>query len=86
MLVSGVHSKVLQLYIYFLFQILFPYMLFQNIECSSLFCTLVPCCLAILYMVVCICYFKLPNLSLLPLFPFDNHKFIFYVCESLSGF
>ena len=25
-----------------------------------------------------------PNLSFPPTFPFGNHKFIFYVCESIS--
>ena len=53
MLFSSVHSKVIPFF--FLFQILFPYMLYQNIECNSLFCTLGPYCLAILYMVVCTC-------------------------------
>ena len=26
----------------------------------------------------------MPNLSLPPSFPFDNGKFVFYVCESVS--
>ena len=43
-------------YIYIkLFQILFPYRLLQNIEYSPLCYTVGPCCLSILYIVVCIC-------------------------------
>ena len=30
-------------------------------------------------------YSQTPNLPS-PLFPFDNHKFVFYVCESISVF
>ena len=40
---------------YFLFQILFHYRLSQDIEYSSLCYTGGPCCLSILYLVVCIC-------------------------------
>ena len=59
-----VYSKVIQLciciythtyiYILFLFQILFHYRLLQDIEYSSLCYTVGPCCLSILYVVVCI--------------------------------
>ena len=38
----------------YLFQILFPYRLLQNIEHSSLCCIVGPCCLSILYILVCI--------------------------------
>ena len=38
-----------------LFQILFHYRLLQDIENSSLSYTVGPCCLSILYTVVCIC-------------------------------
>ena len=38
-----------------LFSILFHYSLLQNIQYSSLCYTVSPCCLSILYMVVCIC-------------------------------
>ena len=37
-----------------LFPILFSYRLLQNIEYSSLCCTVGPCCLSILCLVVCI--------------------------------
>ena len=41
--------------------------------------------ISILYIVVCICQSPLPNLSLPCLaFPFGNHKFVFYVCESVT--
>ena len=54
------YSKVIQLYytymcVYMLFQILFHYRLLQGIEYSSLCCTVSPCCLSILYIVMCIC-------------------------------
>ena len=46
------------------FQILFPYRLLQNIEYSSLWYTVGPCCLSILHITVYICWFQTPNLSL----------------------
>ena len=51
------YSKVIQLYIYIhiLFHILFHYGLSQDIEYSSLCYTVGPCCLSILYIIVCIC-------------------------------
>ena len=56
-LVSGVqHSdSVFYKYIYILFHILFHYALLQCTEYSSLCYTVGPCCLSILYIVVCIC-------------------------------
>ena len=54
------YSKVIQLYIYIyiyihiLFHILFHYGLLQDTEYSSLCYTVGPCCLSILYIVVCI--------------------------------
>ena len=69
--------------LYILFQILFHYRLLQNIEFGSLCYTIGPCWLFILYIIMCIIY-QLPNLSLPSPFPFGNHKFVFYVCESLS--
>ena len=53
-------------------KIIFHYRLLQDIEYSSLCCTVNPCCLSILCVVVCI-----------P-FSFGNHKFVFYVCKSVS--
>ena len=49
-------SRATEIYIYLLFQIIFHYRLLQDIECSSLCHTVGPCCLSILYRVVCICY------------------------------
>ena len=44
-----------------------------------------PCWLSILYIVVNICSSQTPNLSFSPPpFPFGNHKFVFYVCGSIS--
>ena len=74
-----------RIYIIILFSDFFPYRLLQNIEYTSLCYTVGPCCLPILYIVVCICQSQSPNLSLPPpFFPFGNHQFVFYVCESLS--
>ena len=42
-------------YIYILFHIPFHYGLSQDIEYSSLCSTVGPCCLSILYIIVCIC-------------------------------
>ena len=49
------YRKVVQLYIhiYILFHVLFHYGLSQDIEYSSLCHTVGPCCLSILYMIVC---------------------------------
>ena len=57
-LVSGVEQSDSVIYIYFFifyFHILFCYRLLQDIEYSSLWYTVGPCCLSILYTVVCIC-------------------------------
>ena len=43
------------MYIYILFQIFFRYWLLQDIEYSSLCYIAGPCCLSVLYIVVCIC-------------------------------
>ena len=53
----SVVSTVIQLYtpISILFQILFYYRLLQNIEYSSLYCAVGPCCLSIICIVVYIC-------------------------------
>ena len=53
--ISGVQQSdsVIYTYIYF-FQILSPCRLLQNIELSSLYDTLGPCWLSMLYIVVCI--------------------------------
>ena len=67
-------------YIYILFQILFPYRLLQNTECSSLCHTVGPCGF-LLYVVV---LFPKPNYPPTQPFPFGSHKFAFCVCESAS--
>ena len=56
-LVSGVQQSesVIHICLYILFQILFHYRLLQDIDYSSLCYTVGPCCLPILYIVVCIC-------------------------------
>ena len=59
------------MYIYIFFHIPFPYRSLQNIEYSSLCCTVGPCWLSILYIVVCICESQTPDLSLLP-FPHNQ--------------
>ena len=55
----------------------------QSIEQSSLCYTVGPYQLSILYIVVCICQSQSPNLSLPPL-PCGKHKFVFYICNSVS--
>ena len=58
-------------------------MLLQNIEYRSL-CLYYACWLSILYIIVCTCQSQPPSLFLSPpSLPFDNCKFVLYVCESL---
>ena len=60
-LVSGVQQSIsvihiyIYIYIYILFHILSHYGSLQGMEYSSLCYTAGPCCLSILYIVVCIC-------------------------------
>ena len=54
-LVSGVQQNDSVLYVYILFSDSFHYRLSQDIEYCSLCYTAGPCCLSILYTVVCIC-------------------------------
>ena len=56
-LVSGVQQSdsVIHIHVSILFQILFTFRLLQSIEQSSLCCTVSPCWLSILYIVVCMC-------------------------------
>ena len=49
------YSKVFVIHIYILFDTPFHYGLLQDIEYSSLGYTVGPCCLSILYIIVCIC-------------------------------
>ena len=46
----------------FLFPILFRYRLLRDIDSSSLCYTVDPCCLPDLYIVMCTCQFRTPNL------------------------
>ena len=59
------------------FQILLHYRVLPYFEYSSLCYTVGTCCLSLLYIMVCMCYFQTPNLSLPA---FVNQKFVFYVC------
>ena len=72
------YSKEIQFFIYihvyvyiyiYVFHILFHYRLLQGTEYSSLCYTISPCCTSILYIIVCICWSQVPNLSLLYLSP-----------------
>ena len=85
-LVSGVQQSdsVIHIHISILLQVLFPFRLLLNIEQSSLCYAVSPCWLSILSIVVCLCQSQTTNLSLPQPFPFGNHKFVFYVCESVS--
>ena len=65
-----------------LFQILFHYRLLQGIEYSSLYYIIGPCCLSMLYIVVCICWSQIPNLSLPHLSPLVTIN-LFSMCVSL---
>ena len=68
----------------FFFQVFFPYRLLQNIEYSSLGCTVGPFLKSILYIAVCICWPQLPIYpSFLPL-PFGNH--VCFWCVRLYPF
>ena len=49
------NSAILYSRIYIIFQILFHCILFPHIECGSLCYVVGPCCLSMLYIVVCIC-------------------------------
>ena len=53
--ISAVQQSDSVIRIYILFKILFHYGLSQDIEYSSLGYTIGPCCLSILYIVVCVC-------------------------------
>ena len=67
-----------------LFFVSFLIIVLQDIESSSLCCIVGPCCLSTLYIAVCSASPKLPIYPSLAPFPFGNHKFVFYVYESIS--
>ena len=79
------YSKVIQLYIYIC---LFFFKFFSHIGYYKIL-SIAPCAIqqvlvVYLYIVVCICYSQIPNLSLPPPFPLGNRKFVFYVYDSVS--
>ena len=84
--VSGVQSKsTICIHISIPFEIPLLYRSLQNIEYISLYSTVGPCCLSVLYVVACIHQFQLPNLSLsiLHVFPLVN---ISLVLKALNMF
>ena len=76
-------SVIYCIHIYILFHILLHDGLSQDIEYSSLCCTVGLCCLSIMNIIVCICSPHTPN----PFFPYplplDNHRSGLYLCESI---
>ena len=71
------------IYIYNIFQILFVCRLLQNSKYSSLCYTVIGPCFFYIYYCVYVTPKFLIYLSSAP-FPFGNHKFVFYVCDSIS--
>ena len=59
----------------------------QNIEQSSMCCSVGPCQLSILNTAVCICPLKLPNYPFPPFHPPTphNHKFVLQVCDKTQA-
>ena len=51
--------------------------------CCFLCYTVIPCCLSILYKVMCACLSQTPNLPPPPLFPFGKEQLVFYLYESV---
>ena len=66
------------IYIYTLFR------LFSIIGYYRILNIIGPYGICFFFYVACICSSQLPNLSLPYPFPFDNQKFVFYVCDSIS--
>ena len=64
-------------YIYIISHILFHYELLQNIEHTPLYYAVGPCCLYILYTIVC--NPKLPVLPSPTPLPLGNHKSVVYI-------
>ena len=66
MLVSGVKQSdsVIHILVSILFQIILPFRLLQNIEQSSLCCTVGPCWLSVLNIALCTYRSQTPILSL----------------------
>ena len=85
-LVSGVQQSesVIHIHISTFLKILFPYRSLWSIEKSSLCYTVGPYELSVFYIVVFMCQSQSPNLSLPATVPPGNHKFVFYICDSIS--
>ena len=87
MLVSGVQQSdsVIHIHVSILFQILFSFRLLQSIQQRSLCYTVGPCWLSILNIALCV--HVSPKLAIYPFphpSPPGSHKFVLYVCESVS--
>ena len=73
------------IYTYVLFQVLFPYRLLQNTECSSLCYTVCPCCLCFIYSNMY--HLLIPNSFIPLLFPlvtlnvFSMSRILFQFCK-----
>ena len=64
---------------------IFCFIFFFIVAYYKILCyTVGPCCLSIFCIAVCICQSQTPNLALPFPFTFGNHKFVFYICESVS--
>ena len=63
------NDSIIHVHVSTVFEILFPFRLLQNIEQSSLCCTVGSCWLSILKIVVCIYLSQTHNLSLPTTFP-----------------
>ena len=63
---------------------IFCFIFFFIVAYYEILCYTVGPCLSILCIAVCICQSQIPNLALPCPFPFGNHKFVFYICESVS--
>ena len=84
-LISAVQQSDSVLHIYILFHILSHYGLSQDTEYSSLCYTVGPCCLSILYIIVCICQSQTPTPSLPTFLPLGNYS-LFSMSVSLFLF
>ena len=73
-------------YTYIHSHILFHYRLSQDIEHRSLCYTVVPCCLSILYILVCICLSQTPNPSFPYPLPLGTTSLFFMSVSQISSF
>ena len=75
----GEHQRysAIHIVVFILPQILLLFRLPHNIEQSSMCYTVGPCWLSILNIAECTCPSQTPELSLPPILPLSNHKFVF---------